>query len=111
MSRMSRRVWVTAVTQHSSICSALVRTCPAHTTIHADPGRHRPEQHTAQGLRGAPVERGGGPGRVFLEGCAGVGIGGWVQGGSVGGAVGGPPPPSAGDPELLEAPKKFFGLN
>ena len=36
--------------------------------------------------------------------------GGGVQGGWVGGAVGGTPPPP-GDPELLEAPKKFFGLN
>ena len=33
-------------------------------------------------------------------------VGEGVQGGWVGGAVGGPPPP--GDPELLEAPKKFF---
>ena len=33
-----------------------------------------------------------------------------VGGGVQGGAVGGTPPPS-GDPELLEAPKKFFGPN
>ena len=46
-----------------------------------------------------------GKGRVLLRGG-----GGWVQGGWVGGAVGGTPPPS-GDPELLEAPKKIFGLN
>ena len=40
--------------------------------------------------------------RVFLKG-----------GGGVGGAVGGTPPTPtpAGDPEFLEAPKKFFGLN
>ena len=41
-------------------------------------------------------------------------VGGWVQGGWVGGSVGGrPPPPPQGDPELLEAPKapeKIFWL-
>ena len=46
---------------------------------------------------------GGGASRVFLGGGGSKG-GGWV------GLWGGPPPPS-GDPELLEAPKKFFGLN
>ena len=34
---------------------------------------------------------------------------GGVQGGGGGGLSGGPPP--SGDPELLKAPKQFFGLN
>ena len=41
------------------------------------------------------------PDRVFLKG--GGGAGGW------GGLWGGIPPAPSGDPELLEAPNKFFG--
>ena len=52
----------------------------------------------------------GGKSRVFLRGGGGAGGGGVVQERGGGGGCGGDPPPS-GDPDLLEAPKIFFGLN
>ena len=57
-------------------------------------------------LRSRWREGGGGGGEFCLRGGGGGGprgVGGWGRGGD--------PPPPAGDRELLEVPKRFFGLN